>query len=77
MRAYGLALASIVVVALALGFGPAAAKHHHAARAHHRTEPKASEVVPAPAASSAASTYLNHVVEGGMTQDQLDRTPGR
>jgi hypothetical protein len=77
MRAYGLAFMATALVALALGCGPAAAKHHHGARAQHRLEPKAVEQVPAPATPSAASTYLNHIVEGDMTQDQLDRTPGR
>jgi hypothetical protein len=75
MRAYGLTLTAMVM--LVVSIGPAASRRHHDARGHQRTESKISNRAQAPTAPSAASDYLNHIVEGGMTQDQLDRIPGR
>jgi hypothetical protein len=70
--ASALALATLIIFA---SLGSAAAKRHHRAASHTQATPATSgPAVPAP---SVGDLYRNHVVEDGMTQDQLDRSPGR
>lgn len=79
MRTYLSALTISTAAMLLLGLAPAAAKHrhHHVAAAPYRQDPAPQAQPMAPVAPSTGSAYRNHIVEGGMTQDQLDRSPGR
>jgi hypothetical protein len=45
-------------------------------RVHHGKSP-VSQQAPRQVQPSPGDAYRNHIVEDGMTQDQLDRTPGR
>ncbi len=78
MRTHFLVLTAASALMLAGGFGPALAKHRHVAVAHHhRPAPVAIQQQAPPPSPSPGSDYRNHIVEDGMTQDQLDRATGR
>jgi hypothetical protein len=78
MRTHFLVLTASTALMLAGGFGPALAKHRHVALAHHhRPAPVAVQQPAPPPTFSPGSDYRNHIVEDGMTQDQLDRATGR